>query len=372
MKGAPPFWRRVLQKSKKGPATWSVVWVKLQQEGVQNTGDLQGGCWVGSHEPTWGAQLPEEPWAQSSAEQFAGPHQHCPELGATWCLGGGVRPGCRGPEGVTGRIKQALGGAQPERWGRSWAYWGHASPVETCRLPQASALTPSGSSVPTQPGVPLGPRGGPSHTQTLGQMEPGGGPMPSNRRKNRLSLSFKPDGSFSWVCWCVCSVAPRGTWGRWEVMKTQQVTTFSLYIPAVACIAAGRLQVEGKHTCVHTLTPGVTEHMGVSVSSRAKYIQPSLRGSLLPCGSSWVSQRPSAGGGQDILPTSLTLELVAPLQKNLHTTCLFFLFKRLYWCMIDMPKAVYLIYANWWNGDSSVSMKLSPQSRPLAPLFLIN
>ena len=60
-------------------------------------------------------------------------------------------------------------------------------------------------------------------------------------------------------------------------MKTQRETTFSLYIPAVACISAGRLQVEGKHKCVHTLTPGVTEHVGVSVSSRAKHTQPSPR-----------------------------------------------------------------------------------------------
>ena len=162
-------------------------------------------------------------------------------------------------------------------------------PSESCRLPKASALKPSGSLVPTQPGVPLGPRGRPSHTQTLGQMELGGWPMPSNRQKNHLSLNFKPDGPFSWVCWCVCSVALRGTWGRWEVMKTQRETTFSLYIPAVACISAGRLQVEGKHKCVHTLTPGVTEHVGVSLSSRAKHTQPSPRGSLLPDGSSRVS-----------------------------------------------------------------------------------
>ena len=44
------------------------VAVKLQQEGVQNTGDLQGGCWVGSCESmwgdlaSWGALSPELSW----------------------------------------------------------------------------------------------------------------------------------------------------------------------------------------------------------------------------------------------------------------------------------------------------------------------
>ena len=71
--------------------------------------------------------------------------------------------------------------------------------------------------------------------------------------------------------------------------NTTRNTVFSVHPSCGACITAGRLQVEGKHTCTDTLRSGVKEHVGVSVSSRAKHTQPSPRGSLLPDGSSRVS-----------------------------------------------------------------------------------
>ena len=77
--------------------------------------------------------------------------------------------------------------------------WEPAGPPRN-EQPQPSARKQAGRPVPTQPGVPPGPRGGPSRKRTLEQMETGeAGQCPSNGLQNQLPLSFKPHGPLSWV-----------------------------------------------------------------------------------------------------------------------------------------------------------------------------